>query len=70
MANILKVLQCFEHYSAISAFAPVANPTNCPWGQKAFTNYLGDNKSDWEDYDATYLVRKHPNVSTTILIDQ
>lgn len=35
-------------FQSVSAFAPVANPTNCPWGQKAFTNYLGDNKSDWE----------------------
>jgi S-formylglutathione hydrolase len=63
-------LKNLDKYKSVSAFAPVANPTNCPWGQKAFTNYLGGNKSDWEDYDATYLVRKHPNVSTTILIDQ
>jgi len=32
----------------VSAFAPITNPINCPWGQKAFSNYLGDNKSDWE----------------------
>ncbi|RHN79062.1 putative S-formylglutathione hydrolase [Medicago truncatula] len=56
--------------TSVSAFAPVANPTNCPWGQKAFTNYLGGNKSDWEDYDATSQVGKYPNVSATILIDQ
>ncbi|KAH1262238.1 S-formylglutathione hydrolase [Glycine max] len=55
---------------SVSAFAPIANPINCPWGQKAFSNYLGDNKSEWEDYDATRLVTKFPNVSSTILIDQ
>lgn len=35
-------------FQSVSAFAPVANPINCPWGQKAFSNYLGSNKSDWE----------------------
>lgn len=59
-----------DKYKSVSAFAPIANPINCAWGQKAFTNYLGGNKSDWEDYDATSLVTKFPNVSTTILIDQ
>ncbi|GAU24217.1 hypothetical protein TSUD_23540 [Trifolium subterraneum] len=63
-------LKNMDKYKSVSAFAPIANPTNCPWGQKAFANYLGGNKSDWEDYDATYLVTKRPNVSTTILIDQ
>ncbi|KAK8928422.1 S-formylglutathione hydrolase [Platanthera zijinensis] len=35
-------------HSMASAFAPIVNPINCPWGQKAFSNYLGGNKSDWE----------------------
>ncbi|ESW17573.1 hypothetical protein PHAVU_007G250500 [Phaseolus vulgaris] len=59
-----------DKYKSVSAFAPIANPINCPWGQKAFTNYLGDKKSDWEEYDATCLVTKFPNVSSSILIDQ
>lgn len=46
------------------------NPINCAWGQKAFTNYLGENKADWEEYDATCLVAKFHDVSATILIDQ
>ncbi|KAG8372009.1 hypothetical protein BUALT_Bualt12G0022100 [Buddleja alternifolia] len=57
-------------YKSVSAFAPIANPTSCPWGQKAFTNYLGENKAAWEEYDATYLISKFNNVSATILIDQ
>ncbi len=59
-------------YRSISAFAPISNPVNCPWGQKAFTNYLGRDKSRWREYDATELVRsgavskpRHP-----ILVDQ
>ncbi|KAL2327074.1 hypothetical protein Fmac_020501 [Flemingia macrophylla] len=63
-------LKNLDKYKSVSAFAPVANPINCPWGQKAFSNYLGDHKFDWEDYDATYLVTKFPNVSASILIDQ
>ncbi|KAK7278935.1 hypothetical protein RJT34_23975 [Clitoria ternatea] len=63
-------LKNLDKYKSVSAFAPIVNPINCPWGQKAFSNYLGGNKSDWEDYDATYLITKFPNVSATILIDQ
>ncbi|WVY95611.1 hypothetical protein V8G54_027762 [Vigna mungo] len=59
-----------EGKMSVSAFAPITNPINCPWGQKAFPNYLGDNKSEWEEYDATCLVTKFPNVSSSILIDQ
>ncbi|KAJ0980884.1 hypothetical protein J5N97_009139 [Dioscorea zingiberensis] len=59
-----------DKYKSVSAFAPIVNPTNCPWGQKAFSNYLGSNKSDWEEYDATCLIRKYNKVSTSILIDQ
>ncbi|XP_042053863.1 S-formylglutathione hydrolase-like [Salvia splendens] len=63
-------LKNLDKYKSVSAFAPVANPINCPWGQKAFTNYLGENKAAWEEYDASILVSKYTNVSATILIDQ
>ncbi|MFT7372991.1 MAG: S-formylglutathione hydrolase [Oleiphilaceae bacterium] len=43
-------------FTSVSAFSPIANPTNCPWGQKAFTAYLGDNKADWAEYDASLLM--------------
>ncbi|KAH9298984.1 hypothetical protein KI387_030666, partial [Taxus chinensis] len=59
-----------DKYKSVSAFAPISNPIDCPWGQKAFSNYLGNDKSSWEEYDATYLVKKCNNLSTTILIDQ
>lgn len=43
-------------YRSVSAFAPIANPSECPWGQKAFSGYLGDDPSAWEEWDATLLI--------------
>lgn len=63
-------LKNLDKYKSVSAFAPIAHPMNCPWGHKAFSGYLGENKTDWEDYDATFLISKFNNVSATILIDQ
>ncbi|KAF2492227.1 esterase D [Lophium mytilinum] len=46
-------------YKSVSAFAPIANPINCPWGQKAFKGYFGeDQQAKWADHDATELVKK------------
>ncbi|PHU16726.1 S-formylglutathione hydrolase [Capsicum chinense] len=63
-------LKNLDKYKSVSAFAPIANPINCTWGLKAFTNYLGENKADWEEYDATCLVSKYNDLAATILIDQ
>lgn len=57
-------------YKSVSAFAPICNPMDCPWGQKAFTNYLGADQKSWEEYDATHLVRKYKGPPLTLLIDQ
>ncbi|KAL7276082.1 hypothetical protein RUND412_000929 [Rhizina undulata] len=46
-------------YLSVSAFAPISNPINCPWGQKAFSGYFGpENKAKWAEHDATELVKK------------
>lgn len=46
-------------YRSVSALAPMTNPINCPWGQKAFTGYFGaENKSKWAEHDATELLKK------------
>lgn len=58
-----------ELYGSISAFAPICAPMDCPWGQKAFTGYLGSNPSDWRHYDATELLRSAATCQA-ILIDQ
>lgn len=44
-------------YKSVSAFAPISNPINCPWGEKAFKGYLGENKETWKKHDATELIK-------------
>ncbi|XP_022127401.2 S-formylglutathione hydrolase [Pieris rapae] len=57
-------------YKSISAFAPICNPIACPWGVKAFTGYLGEDKSKWVEWDATELVKNYDGPPLTLLIDQ
>ncbi len=47
-------------YRSVSAFAPIVAPSQVPWGQKAFTAYLGDDRSDWAQWDAVELIRNAP----------
>ena len=58
-----------ELYRSLSAFAPIAAPTRCPWGHKAFSGYLGPDRAAWRDWDASELVRLRP-FGRPILIDQ
>lgn len=59
-------------FKTVSAFAPIANPMNCPWGQKAFSGYLGDNQAEWAQHDATALMaaQTQPPYPAGILVDQ
>lgn len=58
-------------FRSVSAFAPIAAPSLCPWGQKAFGNYLGTDRASWQDYDATQLMlRLQTPFPQEILIDQ
>jgi len=57
-------------YKSISAFAPICNPINCPWGQKAFTGYLGTNKDSWKAWDACELLKVYRGPPLNLLIDQ
>ncbi len=43
-------------YRAVSAFAPIANPSACPWGEKAFARYLGADRARWLEWDACALI--------------
>lgn len=45
-----------QRYRSVSAFAPITNPVNCPWGEKAFSGYLGEDRASWNAYDACYLI--------------
>jgi S-formylglutathione hydrolase len=57
-------------YRSVSAFAPIAAPTQCPWGVKAFSGYLGTNRSSWAAHDATALVMAGRRFPGPVLIDQ
>jgi len=59
-------------FTSASAVAPICAPMQCPWGEKAFTAYLGNDRSTWSNYDATELMRAGGDGSTRpqILIDQ
>lgn len=58
-----------ERYQSVSAFSPISNPVNCPWGKKAFTAYLGARVAAWADYDASMLMRQATQ-SVPALVDQ
>lgn len=56
-------------YASVSAFAPIVNPSTCPWGEKAFSRYLGNDRTAWGQWDASILIataREH----LPLLIDQ
>jgi S-formylglutathione hydrolase len=56
-------------YRSVSAFAPIAAPTRCPWGRKAFAGYLGADQSAWRRYDACELLREAES-APALLVDQ
>ena len=57
-------------YKSVSAFAPICNPMQCPWGQKAFKGYFGEEKKDfWAEHDATELVKNWKGEPLDVLID-
>ena len=45
-----------NRYQSVSAFAPICAPMDCPWGEKAFSQYLGDDEEEWEKYDTCALI--------------
>ncbi|MEX0578517.1 S-formylglutathione hydrolase, partial [Enterobacter cloacae subsp. cloacae] len=58
-------------YTSVSAFAPIVNPTQVPWGQKAFTNYLGDDAQRWQEWDSCALMlASQPGNAIPTLVDQ
>ncbi len=56
-------------FTSVSAFAPVCSPTQCPWGKKALTGYLGEDQSVWQEYDASLLIAQAEE-RLPMLIDQ
>jgi len=59
-----------EKYKSASAFSPICNPSQCPWGVKAFTGYLGSDQTKWSEYDATELIKHYNGAPLRFLISQ
>ena len=61
-----------ELFTSVSAFAPIVSPSCVPWGEKAFTAYLGDDHAAWEAHDASRLIESGAakGVFDNLLIDQ
>lgn len=58
-------------FKSVSAFAPIAAPSQCPWGVKAFSGYLGQDREQWLQYDASALMKQARNpFPRGILVDQ
>jgi S-formylglutathione hydrolase len=56
-------------YTSVSAFSPICSSMNCPWGQKALSGYLGNNKESWRRYDACALIEDGARLPE-LLVDQ
>ncbi|MCF8480083.1 MAG: S-formylglutathione hydrolase [Rhodospirillum sp.] len=56
-------------YLSISAFAPISNPMDCPWGHKALGHYLGEDRAAWADWDTCALIGK-ASEKLPLLVDQ
>jgi len=59
-----------DRFRSVSAFAPICNPTAVPWGIKAFTHYLGDDRDTWRDHDASLLIAAGRRFPGPVLVDQ
>ena len=58
-----------DRFASISAFAPIASPLNCPWGEKALSGYLGEDRGSWREYDACALIADGARADA-LLVDQ
>ena len=56
-------------YRSVSAFAPICHPSDCTWGQKALSGYLGENRNTWVQYDAALMIGDAEE-KLPLLIDQ
>ena len=59
-------------YRSVSAFSPIVAPSRVPWGERAFTAYLGEDREAWREWDTCELVRAHASsaMKLPLLVDQ
>ncbi|MCW4591602.1 S-formylglutathione hydrolase [Gluconacetobacter entanii] len=67
---LVHALRAPQKWKSVSAFAPIVHPAIVPWGEKAFSTYLGADRTTWAAHDATLLLKAGHMHPTTILIDQ
>ncbi|MBB2202504.1 S-formylglutathione hydrolase [Gluconacetobacter tumulisoli] len=67
---LVHALRAPDRWKSVSAFAPIVHPAGVPWGEKAFSGYLGPDRASWASHDATLLLRAGHRHPTTILVDQ
>ncbi len=63
-------LKMGHKFKAISAFSPICHPSDCPWGEKAFSGYLGQDRASWAQYDSYELIAQGNKHEAPILVDQ
>lgn len=66
---LIMALRETDRFESVSAFAPIAHPSACPWGLKAFSGYLGEDRDAWQHYDAVALLRQGKKCPP-LLVDQ
>lgn len=59
-----------RRFASVSAFAPIASPARCPWGEKALAGYLGPDQTAWRAYDASALIEARGWTGPPLLVDQ
>jgi S-formylglutathione hydrolase len=67
------LISAFRHpglYKAVGAFAPIANPSQTPWGVKCLSGYIGSEPSEWNEWDATKLAANYDGPDLHLRIDQ
>lgn len=57
-------------WKSVSAFAPIASATRCPWGRKALSRYLGEDEAGWRAHDVSLLMADRGWSGPEILVDQ
>ena len=67
---LMLALRLPGRFRSVSAFAPIVNPCDVPWGRKAFGAYLGDDENAWQAYDSSRLLAAEDARPLPILIDQ
>lgn len=66
---LLIALRNPDTFKSVSAFSPIVNPSDCPWGTKALGHYLGDDQQAWKQYDTVELIRSG-HTPPPMLVDQ